>query len=739
MKTKKKAKNMNKLKPIKNKSGVALFAVLFIMMFLGILMVQFFVNSQQAQRTAHRFYSSEMARQIAVAAQEEAYAIIYKETDNSESKTSNVSDYFDKIIEAGSSLVNESTIKEPKESSPLFTITLIKTKELAEKAGMDVTATVRVVDFRDKDIKGRHFYEKEGIGTIEIAVNVTAKSGFETKAPGSCNMIRQHDYKVVCIRSKASNRANSYVGSSLLDYVFFIKKGQDDYNNFNKYDPEESNALMHYGCSVNPSISLEIDAESENGLGKVNLGSRDTSSEYESYQCLNISTDTIDLLKFEDGKNATEPHKLEFEITDDSIINELLIPKPGEKNLSQVTNKKAIFKYYRMPIISGYSNDENYNSALINSTILFETKLKKKFNKSQFFLYNSDDEDKPTFFEGIKIKPVNQLKDILTSDVRKQFLNYGYFYIDLSNGKVEGETLDKIANHDSDAREKVRQLREIAKRDYLCFDYDNIILDNDVKKTFEDTSNGGVNYKKLTQVLKSHHVASQAFTYISNELPYVESSESDLEKLPNSNEFYKISSANSEECFPQDMTYPFADFNLWNKRQMKSDYLEKSGMYDKETNTLYLRGINHVTEPVILGDESNPSQKLILKGSGVLIAKGIKINCGIEKANKDSVCVLYSRNGNLIINTKEPIEAALICMGQKRKNNKDDTKNDDTYVKCNGELNLTGSLATDRADFVFWEHDAKHKIKYDKVLKGDDVYQITFNDAITFERVLEKE
>ena len=52
---------MNKKRQIKNRSGVALFVVLFVMVFLGILMVQFFANSQHAQRTAHKFYSSEIA------------------------------------------------------------------------------------------------------------------------------------------------------------------------------------------------------------------------------------------------------------------------------------------------------------------------------------------------------------------------------------------------------------------------------------------------------------------------------------------------------------------------------------------------------------------------------------------------------------------------------------------------------------------------------------------------------
>ena len=99
----------------------------------------------------------------------------------------------------------------------------------------------------------------------------------------------------------------------------------------------------------------------------------------------------------------------------------------------------------------------------------------------------------------------------------------------------------------------------------------------------------------------------------------------------------------------------------------------------------------------------------------------------------------------MIINTDKQINAALICMGQPREENQDDTRGDDFKFVCNKKLDLVGSLAIDEANFINWAKDdngssIKHTIEYDPALYPDrDVYSISINKSITFERVMEKE
>ena len=37
------------------------------------------------------------------------------------------------------------------------------------------------------------------------------------------------------------------------------------------------------------------------------------------------------------------------------------------------------------------------------------------------------------FYDGIKIRPQKRLNEILDSDIRKQYFNYGYFILDLTD------------------------------------------------------------------------------------------------------------------------------------------------------------------------------------------------------------------------------------------------------------------------------------------------------------------
>jgi len=64
------------------RAGVAMFSAIFVMIIVGLLAMQFHYMTRQAQSTAFRFQTSELARQLAAAAIEEAFMYVHNETEN---------------------------------------------------------------------------------------------------------------------------------------------------------------------------------------------------------------------------------------------------------------------------------------------------------------------------------------------------------------------------------------------------------------------------------------------------------------------------------------------------------------------------------------------------------------------------------------------------------------------------------------------------------------------------------
>ena len=131
---------------INNKKGVAVFIALFMMVFLGILILQFHFRSSTANNTVHRFHTSEMARQLAAAAQDEAFHYISNQTYNIYDNTfTNLNPLPKKIIER----TMDEGIK----------LDIPATMEMAEDllpGRLDISATAKIIDFRNEDAKGNH-------------------------------------------------------------------------------------------------------------------------------------------------------------------------------------------------------------------------------------------------------------------------------------------------------------------------------------------------------------------------------------------------------------------------------------------------------------------------------------------------------------------------------------------------------------------------------------------------------
>ncbi len=692
-------------------------------------MVQFHFSSQQAKNSSHKFMNSEMARQFALSAQEEAFKYLCDQTASIyDNDFSDLKEIARKLINKDSDVDMSSIGVDNRNSINGIELEIPATQQMADEilpGVMDIKAVARIVDFCNQDYYKNKFYDKEGLGTIEIAVTVKPKEKKSKNNPGSCTLIRHHDYKVVSIVSKKDERPDSYCGSSMLDYVLFVRKGQEEFDNAK----EGENSL-----SLNPvKNNLEIDAT--DALAKINFGSSGN-----KYQYLNISSETKDLIL-----NCEKAVKIpELELKGDKVDeiypqfkNEMKREAGGES--VEIRNHKAVFEYYRVPLSDEYCKKGEPDSIDNLETDRGLASLNDRFEYNNSVSYNISN-NQSFFPNGIKIKPIDKISEILESDVRKRFFNYGYFKLDLSECSVIVDGVEAVIKRDNpEYIEKYNKLRfpcYNAAHNYITKNPNAI--DNEGYKILVNHFTKDINTTNLTKHIKDianknqdWSIASKAFTCISDTYAYCEGDEP---PFLNNKKFYRKSSNGipviSES--PEDCQYPYAHFILWNKRSLEIDSeineLEEFGIYEPDKNLLHLRGIVQCMTPITLGKKDSV---LEVDGCGVLIATDITIEGEIKKKDSNSLCILFARDGKLTINTNKPIQAALIAMGKEYQS---------SSINCKEELNLEGAIITDRLELSKWKENVTHKITYDKTFAPTkDIYQIYFAKWVTFERILENE
>ena len=718
-----------------NKKGIAVFVVLFILVILSILIIQFHTASRHAQNTVHRFQTSEMARQLAAAAQDEAFKYLYDKTDNPNSKGYDQLDsnsIIRKIIDRNSIYASNFN----RTNTNCLKLEIPVTQKLANNIlgdRMEVTAEARIIDFRDTNPQGNTFYGKEGIGTIEIITKAMPKEKYKKHFPGACTIVRHHDYKVVSLLSKS--REENYAGSRVLDYALFIRQGQ--------YETLGNAAEL--GFTLNPPDNIQLEVNAGNGptLGKVHFG-----TDRDHYTFLNISDKTKDFIP--NGNQVIDLPSLNAEDKDvdkffpeferDVRINTIKeteenIRKKGAtpKNINAtVTGHKASFKYQKLPI-----TDDHINTEHLKSQRNMSSENAKALN---LFVTNNNND----YYDGLHITPKERLNEILDSDIRKQYFNYAYFNLELNDciihitgsaeKKVGFVTESEPVDETIELKKDQNFVNNFKNKPIPCY---NIKYFSGKDKDQFKNSQKDYNYEELYKFIMAHDdnqtpsIASRAFTFINNEYSYQLKDEPPVKSEDNfHNREY---SGNSR---PYDAQYPFAHFNLFNKRYVNDDNklgeLRELGILEK--NKLKLRGIIHCSSDIVLGEDGD----ITIEGSGVLIARNITIKGGIQKANKDSVAVLFARNGNIAINTSKTIQAALIAM--KGPDGSGLNMGSDGRIIVNEKLDLKGSLAVDYLNIKQWKSGEPHKITYDEALAPTkDVYIVNIANWVTFERVVEKD
>ena len=681
---------MPEVKGQSRRAGVAMFSAIFVMIIVGLLAMQFHYMTRQAQSTAYRFQTSELARQLAASAMEEAFMYVHNETENSSGSL------FNKLVSRSTEIDASTTSLDNKNSKGVpvpVALTLAQAGAMPIGSRLKIEATARIVDFRNTDSTGARYYENEGVGTLELRVTVEPKPEFQKQLQGACTITRHHDYKVVSIVSRRDNNTQrtSYTNNYILDYALFVRDGQEEFDSTQTYSFNAQNRMFTVD-----QTSLPADR-----YGKIYLGNRRGSHVF-----INLDSERSDMIP--------EPQKVEkiYEATDletveiipalktyiEAETSKLAKKEGGDLESFKMSGQKAYFEYERYPIA-----DDAYSASIELRGIRDLTRKGE--------LKVSGQPEPPTFEvvpAGIKFLPVNALDKIIEGDVRQRYFHYGYFFVDLSNCRLDVEISGKdftIHLGDPELVEKFKNRR------MPCFDFDH---------------HGEIN----AGMMKLGYIKNNIANRFPDILCRTDSQNRYLKglntALPHPAMFHFRNTGSLDD--PTMASVPFAHMNLWARRNAPTDRLEEYGIYNPAQKKLSLRGVIELSDPLVIGEGGDVEYE----GLGVIIAPGIIIKSGLKrKPGTDSACILVTRGHPIEISTESLVEAALVSLGRNDRNGQ---------IIATRKLNLHGCMATDRLKLDKWAPGVEHKVVYDPFFKrNDDLYQVNISRWVTFERMVERD
>jgi len=681
------------------RAGVAMFSAIFVMIIVGLLAMQFHYMTRQAQSTAFRFQTSELARQLAAAAIEEAFMYVHNETENQSGAL------FNKLVSRSSELDASNTGLDNKNSKGVpVPVVLTRAQAAAMPIGsrLKIDATARIVDFRNTDSTGARYYENEGVGTLELRVTVEPKPEFKKQLQGACTITRHHDYKIVSIVSRRDNstQRSSYANGFILDYALFVRNGQEEFENTG-------------GISLNPAkqqLSVDQTGLSPSQFGKIYLGNRRNSNVY-----LNIGSANPDFIP--------EPRKKEKMIeVDDQTVFKLLpqffnqVKAQAQKIVNDkgaslkgfsMNGHKAYFEYQRLPI-----TDE----ALAPKGDLKDTRLLTHAAELKY----KNKKESEELFQGIRFLPEDSLTEILEGDVRQRYFHHGYFYVDMSGCKIWVKA-KKSGQSESETIEITDQalINQFKNRLIPCFNADHIAA-------VTGGSANAITGNSIDLVYLNNNIANtnpDILCRIDAENRYLKGSNT---ALAHPAMFHFRNAGQIDD--PNLSSVPFAHINLWARRLVTRKQLEEFDIYRPDQKKLNLRGVVELSEAITLGETGD----IEYEGCGVIVAPGITLQSGLKrKAGTDSICVLLTRGQALQVNTESRVEAALVSLGRNDRNGQ---------VIAGKKLDLLGCLAADNLNLAKWAEGVNHKIVYDPAFKrNNDLYQVNIARWVTFERMVEQD
>lgn len=700
---------MNKAKS--KKCGVAMFVVIFVMSIIGLLAINFYRMSRNAQASAFRFKASEVARQLASSAAEEAFMYIHN-------KTEDHNDLLFKTIVNRESNVDMSSGGYDNRSSTGVNIPVTITQKQTPNF-LTVEVKARIVDFRNVDSSGYgKYYGNEGVGTLEIEAKVRPKSKLSFYEQGTCTLIRHHDYKVVAMVAARDNysQRDSYVNSYALDYALFLRDGVREFE-------------MTKGLSLNPPDNRNIiidqgDDSSPTKFGKVYFGTK-----------TNTSSDDLVFLNIDSQRKHLLPNAVEDNLfkVDGSQIDVII---PGfQSSLSSQANRDARDAGAKSgsASMSGHAGQFSYIREPITDEYVDTTDVIGEYRDYIMYMQEVVTNDNPAIGElyepGIRIYPETALDQIIEGDVRQRHFHFGRFYVDMSSASVHVKVKYKKRFKTRTKSETKfigndQAIKDETMSNYLL-SYDPAVDETFRRKIGADDA-GGMRYDSIADTIRAH---PNSISKIELRYPYKQAlNDGEFQTNVNQPKLYRSREV-APISEPINTSVPFAHVNLWSRRELTNEQLVELGIYNPSTRKLKLRGVIQLREdqPLTLGNDG----AIEFEGVGAIIAPRITITDALKASTaKDSILILVTRGQPITVNTNKRIEASLISMGLSSKNG---------YIAALQPLDLYGNIAVDRFNLGQWRDNSTHKIVYNPEFKrNSDLYQMNISRWTTFERIVEQ-
>jgi hypothetical protein len=661
---------------LNKRRGMVFYLVLSVVVIMGIFIGFYHSFSRQLAFSSFHHANRERLRNLSDVILDSAFANIQYETRDPDSDISR------KIIaQMRSSSIDGSYFDVP---APLFEE---YKSDLLLGATFEYSLGARVFDKRIENPRGHKYHDGEGLGTLELQLNATLKSG--SKVLVSCLRRRQYDFKSACLVSSSEQRENSYAMSFPLDFALLVRDGLREFSE------------GYRGQALNSGQKLVLkdqSAYSDDRRGLLYFGNADTNSDAKRIY-LNTTDAETDLLPSITGNR--------FEIDQDECIR--LIPAADTGGTYR--GLKGVFTTRVMPAAAAASGNEKEDLTRFHLEILQ--------NNSRL----------PAAPAGLVIegdKSRAYLESFVRGAVTQRFLYYSEFSFDTSN--METAAGDPIPE---EGKQKIRDsIKGFISLDPSCpYLSSSSIPDSQAKQTRK------IHAAKIQAIMNRLNPPISLHSKLVEEALYFKgqtlSKTITPEEFPAPPKFFArdgslLSSINQTggEGFR-----PFRHCTLWTTRFLRAEDLEKSGILDRKDGVLNLRGIISVElDPVVLSAPSGRS--LVVKGQGALLAPyGFTIQSGIKRDNPDKdLCILFTRKANINIVTNEPIEASLLAFN--------DSNN--ASIVPSKPFKVVGSVGVDRLSLNRYPA-ATSQIEYDPRLrvkaKDEEVFALTISPWVRFENI----
>ncbi|RCK81624.1 MAG: hypothetical protein OZSIB_0758 [Candidatus Ozemobacter sibiricus] len=677
------------------------YAVVFVVVVLTIFTAQFHRLTRHQQQTAYRLEENDIARQIAEAAMDEAFAWLHATT-------------ADVCSPPGQWLIanRQAPLSLTFPLSHSFSSSMVPAG-----VSLELRGTARVIDFRQQDSRGNRYDDgtgrtQEGQGTIALEVDVVLRrsSLLGSQPPlATCRLIRHHDFTIVPMvspRDNASQR-NGYSQCFPLDYVLFVRHGLQEFRDGG------GQSLNHQQVIV----MIDQDQLPPARRGKIFFGHADGTSPGTSV-FLNLSE------KFANQVIPVPSNLATFTIQQadvfqllpflPTLVEQEVKAQEGSVRTVSMSGAKGHFSIQTLPMVSARF-----------------TPRQLELRDSLAALQSGAEANLAPGLELVSGQPVRAgepafVESICEGAIRKRFWYLVTFILDLTeakihvSGKKKGKSYSVTVPIDPQEAEKLKALEKRS----LCLEWRGPPPADPIQRDF-------LQNLPLINAKYSGHLP--LFSRFISDFTYG-GSQGDLGAPPANAHFplprlfnSKGQTIRADTSGPEGLR-PYSHFNFWFRQRVSPHRLTHIGVFDPIHKRLHLRGIAHVAGPLELGEPSG--QPWTIHGQGVLIADQFRIVGPLRKATPESLCVLFTRKGAIQVATDQAIDAFLIASG------------DHGYgsVRPSRTLNLHGGMFVDRLDTQMWP-PGPHRIAYDPFLKQptDHVYQINISRWVTFQRLTEIE